>query len=317
MLFLRSTKQPEKSIMKYSVNIIGAGKLGKAIGKLISIFNVGNINSICNSAFDSSTNATLYIGSGNPVNSIHDLPPADITLITTPDDIIEEAAKALASSPNLKIGSTIIHCSGSKSSDALISLEEAYCFTASVHPMRSFSNPDLSIADFKNTYCAVEGCNQGAEIARHIFNAIGGITYHIESTKKPLYHAAGVFASNYLITIANQSLTCLQESGVEHDTAIKVIVSLMHSTIMNIENNLSLPQSLTGPIARGDIGTIKNHLQNMPFKKMEDLYSLLGKSTLELTTHDKKTQEEVNQALTITPLEHTTNDCLFFSNPSV
>lgn len=90
------------NIMYPLINIIGAGRLGKTIARLIKVHQAGTIQGICNTTFKSAKNAIQFIGQGKPFLSIESLPPVDITIISTPDDQIELRCKQLSLSNNLK-----------------------------------------------------------------------------------------------------------------------------------------------------------------------------------------------------------------------
>lgn len=244
-------------------------------------------------------NAIKFIGQGNYCPTIGELQPADITFITTPDDLISIACEELSKNKFLKKGCVILHCSGSLTSDALTSVKEKGCYVASVHPMRSFAKPELSVEQYSGTYCAIEGDKEALLNARSLFNSIGSITYEIDKNKKSSYHAAGVFASNYLVTLAQQALSCMREAGVENEMAMHVITNIMRGTVSNLETTLSPEQSLTGPIKRGDISTIMKHIASLTDQEQKHLYSALGKATLHLTEHNTVKKEKITSALAV------------------
>lgn len=283
--------------MTLLVNIIGAGHLGKTIGHLLVKRQLVKIGSICNRSETSSINAIKFIGQGKYCPTIGELQPADITFITTPDDLISITCEELSKNQFIKRGSVVLHCSGSLTSDALISVKEKDCYVASIHPMRSFAKPELSIEQYSGTYCAIEGDKEAIPNVRSLFNSIGSITYEIDKRKKSLYHAAGVFASNYLVTLAQQALSCMREAGIENEMAMHVITNIMRGTVSNLEKTLSPEQSLTGPIQRGDISTIMKHIESLTDMERKHLYSILGKATLHLTEHNKGKKEKIEGAL--------------------
>jgi predicted short-subunit dehydrogenase-like oxidoreductase (DUF2520 family) len=178
-----------------------------------------------------------------------------------------------------------------------MSVKKNGCYIASVHPMRSFARPELSIKQYSGTYCAIEGDDEAVPEIISIFNSIGSSTYTIDKTKKASYHAAGVFASNYLVTLSHQALSCMREAGVEDDMAMKVITSLMSGTVANLEKTRSPEQSLTGPIQRGDISTIQKHIASFTNADQKKLYSALGKSTISLTSHSEEKVDMIKKAL--------------------
>lgn len=278
--------------MKSIINIIGAGNLGKTIGKLIFSNEIGFIQEICNTSAKSGSEAASFIGQGE-VKIIDELLPADITFITTPDDQIELCCQQLSKSSKLKKNSIVVHCSGSLSSEVLRAVKEKGCFVASVHPMRSFVKPDISFKQYGGTYCAIEGDDEAINILENLFTKIGSVVYAINKDKKSSYHAAGVFASNYLVTLCQNSLLCLKDAGVEHEMSMKIITSLMQSTLNNLETTLSPPKSLTGPIKRGDINTITKHLNDLP-EPLSNLYKTLGLATLGIANLPEEIEKKIS-----------------------
>lgn len=281
--------------MGLTINIIGTGNLGKTIGRLIVMHHAGVIQGLVNRTLSHSTHALQFIGEGTVYNNILSLPPADIILITTPDNTISEACLALCQNKHIKPGCIVIHCSGSLTSEVLLPLKQRGCSIASIHPMHSFANPELSVKQYAGTFCAVEGDKEATQIVTQLFQSIGSITYFIHKDKKQLYHAAGVFACNYLVTLSQQSLSCLQDAGVEQEMAMKIIVNLMKSTVFNLEKTMSPEKSLTGPIQRGDTVTIQHHLNALDSPIQKALYSLLGQATVGLTRHNNENLDALNK----------------------
>lgn len=290
------------------VNIIGAGHLGKTIGHLLVKHQSVTIGAICNRSKISSTNAITFIGQGNYCPKIAELPPADITFITTPDDLIEAASEELSRNPFIKTGSIVVHCSGLLPSNALISMKERGCYTASAHPMRSFAKTDLSVKQYHGTYCAIEGDPEALPIVHSLFQSIGSITYEIDPLKKSSYHIAGVFASNYLVTLAEQALLAMSEAGVKSKMAMQVITNIMRGSLSNLEKTLSPSDSLTGPIQRGDISTITTHMASFTETEQKHLYAILGKATLHLTDHDSIEKEKIARALGVETCNNISTD---------
>lgn len=275
--------------MPFVVNIIGAGHLGKTLGFLFNKSGI-QIGGVCNRSVQSAQDAIDFIGSGQLACVLDELPPADLVLITTPDAMIESVCNELSQTDNLKNGSMIIHCSGSLTSDILSSVRRRHCWVASVHPMRSFADPMLSVKQYKGTYCAIEGDAYAIACVTYLFNLIGSIPYQISKENKSSYHAACVFASNYLVTLAHQSLSCLEQACVDKELGAQMIINLMRGTLANLERTLSPVDSLTGPIKRGDTSTIKHHLDNFQCVEQKRLYAELGLATLPLACLDRNTE---------------------------
>jgi len=279
--------------MNLTINIIGTGKLGKTIGRLFNIHHLATIQGIYNRTFAHSIKGAQFIGAGTPISDFHSLPEADIQFITTPDDAIAEICFMLCQKKNIKPGSIIIHCSGAFNSDILLPMKSFGCFVASIHPMHSFVNPEISVSQYAGTFCSIEGDKAATEVLMPLFEGIGSQLYLINKEQKALTHVAGVFASNYLITLSQQALSCLQEAGVEKNIAMKIINHLMKSTVLNLEKTMSPESSLTGPIQRGDTVTIKNHLAALKNTQQKTIYALLGQATVNMTSHSKNKLESL------------------------
>lgn len=268
--------------MNIKINFIGVGRVGKTIAKQIVARNIALIQGVCNRSLESGKKAIASIGQGEAFASIQELPPADITFITTYDDVLETCCQNLAKSPNLKSGSIVLHCSGSLSSDLLISVKEKDCYIASAHPMRSFTKSS-NISNDCATYCALEGDDEALSLLSHLFKAMNYSIYSIDKKNKAIYHASAVFASNYLVTLCDSALSCLKNAGVMGEDGIKMILNLMKNTLDNLDFAQSTERVLTGPISRGDLEVIKRHLQALSKTNLIGLYKVLGLSTLTLT----------------------------------
>jgi len=273
--------------IKMNVNIIGAGQVGKTLGHLFVKHQLVHIEAVFNTRSQHAEEAIKWIGAGRYCATLEALPHADITLITTPDDYIEQTCSMLSKNQHIKPRDIVAHCSGALSSDALISAKKRGCFVASIHPMRSFSDLSLSVKQYPGTYCAMEGDTEAIEVLEPLFKAIGSLTYLIEQSKKIAYHAGAVFASNYVITLAKQSIDCFVSAGMEYEFAKRVALNMMQSAFQNIQHH-HLEAALTGPIKRGDVNTIQQHIEHLQ-EPERDLYQALGYATLALTDHPQET----------------------------
>lgn len=261
-----------------SANMIGAGKLGKVLGYLLQSHDQITIQAICNRTEASAAAAVSFIGAGIATTELVDLPLVDLLFITTNDAAIEAICASLCEQP-LKPGSIVMHCSGVLSSEVLSALRAKGVFVASVHPMKSFADPELSVSSYVGTYCSIEGDAKAVERLKPLFEAIGSVMIAIDGHKKALYHAAGVFASNYLVTLAHHALVCLEKSGIPRDVSQKLMLHLMQSTLTNLQHHVP-SEALTGPLKRGDVSTILAHMDALEHLPQKSVYAVLGESTL-------------------------------------
>uniref|UniRef100_A0A3B0JD14 DUF2520 domain-containing protein n=1 Tax=Wolbachia endosymbiont of Aleurodicus dispersus TaxID=1288877 RepID=A0A3B0JD14_9RICK len=267
---------------KLSVSIIGCGKVGKVIGYLLAKKVGCSIKGILNKSLLSSHNAVRFIKDGYACKDYKELIISNLWLISTQDASISSVCQELLNHKKLLKGSIVIHFSGTLNSKVLYSAKKAGCFVGSLHPIRSFADPKLSIKTFEGTYCAYEGDEQAFLLIRNLFEGIGAKIFRINQKAKSLYHIGSVFASNYLIALLKISYYFYYRAGVKENNIIDIIYSLSSGTLESIKKNRSLEKSITGPIQRRDIDIIKSHissLKSMPF--LLSLYKALGNIVLQ------------------------------------
>ena len=264
------------------VNIIGLGRVGQTLARLLVEHRLANIAGLYNRDAEDIQSRLDFIGEGEYFNNLATLPRADLTLITVVDSCIGEVAASYALNPNIKFGDVVAHCSGVLPSTCLEVLKQRGVEICSIHPMHSFVDPQISMQKYLGTLCAIEGDPGAVTVVQELFVAFGSEVFTVDKNRKALYHAAGVFASNYLLTLVAQSLNCLQEAKVAQEDAFNLVVSLMQSTLNNLVTKKSARDALTGPLQRGDHATLQKHLQAFTSVEEQHFYTILAKRTKEL-----------------------------------
>lgn len=266
------------------LNIIGCGNVGKTLGRLWSQEKVFSIGDILNRSEESGASAAHFIGAGQPVIGVEAMSPADVFLISTPDDRIVESCRVLAASGLLRAGDVVFHCSGALPSVDLISAKEAGAWIGSVHPVKSFANPAGAVATFSGTFCGMEGDEQALEILRPAFEAVGGKPFAINPQFKTIYHAAAVMVCNYLTSLIEIGTQTYLKAGLDRETSMHVMEPIVRGTVENIFN-VGTVRALTGPIARGDHSIVSKQLAALSDwnPRFGNLYRDLGATALELS----------------------------------
>ena len=244
------------------LSIIGCGDVGRTLGRLWAQEKVFSIGDILNRTNESTTSAVRFIGAGQGVDEIASMSPAEAFLICTPDDHIAESCNALAASGLLRTGDIVFHCSGALPSASLVSAKEAGALVGSVHPVKSFADPDVSIETFNGTFCGVEGDARSLEVLRPAFEAIGGKTFAVDPQFKTIYHAASVIVCNYLTSLLEIGVQAYVKAGLDRETSIHVMEPIVRGTMENIFSSGTV-RALTGPIARGDISIVSKQLATL------------------------------------------------------
>jgi len=202
---------------------------------------------------------------------------ARVVFITTPDDIIADIAANLKWRP----GQTVVHCSGVHSTDILEPARKYGAHACCLHPLQTFAGIEEAISNIPGSTFALEGDEFGLALTRDMATAMKGNIIVLKAGDKVLYHAAAVTLSNYLVTLMKTSADLWQSLGIPREEAIKALLPLLKGTVNNIER-LGIPGCLTGPIARGDIETIRKHVAALEKDHPDaiDTYRLMGLKTL-------------------------------------
>ncbi|MGV8059338.1 MAG: Rossmann-like and DUF2520 domain-containing protein [Smithellaceae bacterium] len=264
-----------KSKNSYNFAIIGLGKVGTAIGYLLNKSG-HKIVAISDKSALALKKALPYTGGKTFRYPRKAVIEADCILITTPDDIISGTCNKVATSQFIK-DKFIFHMSGAGGLDLLDSAKKAGAVTASIHPMQSFSSIDTAIHKIPGSIFGITADKKAQKQARIIVRDLGGIPINISSVQKPLYHAAACFASNYLVSLLSVVESIYESIGINKEMARKAYLPLIYGTLHNVEN-AGVIQALTGPIARGDAGTIKKHIAALEKAQPQysSIYSALG-----------------------------------------
>jgi predicted short-subunit dehydrogenase-like oxidoreductase (DUF2520 family) len=236
------------------LNIVGAGHVGRVLGRLFAARGVFAVQDVLTRSTASAQAAVAFIGAGRAVDVVAAMRPASVWMLAVSDDRIAEVAGQLAAGADVK-GAVVFHCSGAKASDELAPLRAAGALVASVHPVRSFADPQQVAASFDGTFCGIEGDEGALALLNPVFAAIGARTVPIDARAKTVYHAASVFASNYLTTVLDAALRAYQAAGVPEDVARELARPLALETLANVFR-LGPETALSGPIARGDAATV-------------------------------------------------------------
>jgi predicted short-subunit dehydrogenase-like oxidoreductase (DUF2520 family) len=184
---------------------------------------------------------------------------AGLVFIATPDDAISDVTEAI----NWKPEHFIVHLSGADSVDKLAATRQAGANVGVFHPLQTFA--DSGADKLKGINYAIEAEEPLLSILKGLAAELGGHSIELKAEDRVLYHAAAVFACNYIVTLTKLSTDLWQGFGASREEALRALLPLIKGTVQNIET-AGLPDCLTGPIARGDAGTVKKHLAAMEEK---------------------------------------------------
>ena len=286
---MRKSKSSQPTV---SVSIIGPGRLGLAFA--IALRNSGySVDALVARRAALAEKAANFLPSGHGrieklgLNQLATatLSATDLILITTPDDAVEGIAKKLALlKTNKGRNRVVLHTSGALSSAALAPLADVGFHTGSIHPLVSVSESRAGAKALHGAYYCVEGDQAATQMARKIVRDLGGKSFSIRPESKALYHAAALTAAGHLTSLVDLAIEMLASCGLSRPAAQRVLMPLVESAVVNLK--ASTPENaLTGTFARGDLATVKRHLEALSLKKNREaleIYKLLGLRSLQL-----------------------------------
>ena len=267
---------------KPTLNIIGAGHVGRVFGRVLGASGCFSVQDVLTRQLASAQQAVDFIGAGRAVGSLAELRRADVTMLAVGDDQIMSVCAELAAARPLA-GDIVFHCSGALSSRDLQDAAQAGAFVASVHPIRSFADPDAVARGFAGTFCGIEGDAGALAVLEPALRACGARPVAIDAGAKTVYHAAAVFASNYLVTVIDVALRAYQAAGIPEPVARELAQPLAMEALANAFR-LGPAAALSGPIARGDMATVarQQHAVAQWDGASGQLYQALVAPTLDL-----------------------------------
>ena len=275
--------------------------MGRTLGRLAreAGYEIGDL--VCLS-LRSARSAARFIGAGRPqASESARLSQADFVLISTPDDKIPYAIGIIENNIAGVGRAAVLHTSGALSSDVLGSLIAHGLSAGSCHPLQTFANPARSLALVRGCYFCIEGEQRAVTLARRFVRRIGARYFEIPTRMKGLYHGAAVLASGGVVALLATSLDMLSRCGLGESEAIKILLPLVEGTIANLRA-AGPARSLSGPVRRGDVGTVEKNLRAIASVDADWLrvYRLLAERSLPLAERagiDKASLVELRRIL--------------------
>ncbi len=259
---------------KTNIAFIGAGKISYSLS--YALINSGyNISIVISRKKDSARKLARKFRIKNFSDRLEDIPfNSGILFLCVPDNQIKAVANKLS---KLKINfpkSTFVHLSGALNASELSSLKKKNGQTASFHIMQTF--PSKKIVSIKNCYAGIEVNNSNTKkLLFHLAKGLSLKTFEIKSEAKTFYHLAGVFASNFLVGNISNSEILFNYQRKDIYSILNIISPIIESTLLNIKKN-GTANSLSGPVERGDVSTVKKHLKELSRRSNKNIYLFLS-----------------------------------------
>jgi predicted short-subunit dehydrogenase-like oxidoreductase (DUF2520 family) len=279
------------------LGFIGAGTVGTALAARLNGRGYAVV-AVSSRSRNSAQNLAQSVNGCRVFDSQGVADAAELVLITTPDDAIAGVASQVKWRP----GQGVIHCSGADSTAILKPAKDSGAQVGVFHPLQTFASVKQAMENMPGSTFALEAEEPLLKKLKDMATALGGHWVELKAGDKVLYHAAAVIACNYLVTLVKLATDLWQTFDVPPQKATQALLPLLRGTIHNIDT-VGIPQCLTGPIARGDVGTIKKHLDALEqaAPHLVSTYRELGLQTIPIAVAkgriDKNQAEELRVIL--------------------
>lgn len=276
--------------------LIGPGRVGISLAYLLSQQGL-TLTTVVGHSFASLEQAQRYLRGGVSAalpeftTDLKKLPDQlDLILLAVRDDQIATVVKDLWQQNVLRPNQGLIHFSGTLPADVgqLPGMTEIRYLA--MHPLQAVASIEAGITRLTQCVWSLEGEIEAVQMGEKLLTALGVRWLKIAREQKTLYHAAACVASNYLVTIIQMASEMLKTVGFPPELAEQALLPLIAGTIENLREKKP-EEALTGPIARGDIGTVEKHIQAIAKANPDWLlsYAALGKATLQFARLEDKT----------------------------
>lgn len=246
------------------VVIIGAGRMGQGLALALREADIG----------------VTLLGRTRPTDATRQ---AGLVLIATPDDAIGAVAGELARGGAIGEHQVVLHLSGLLDRLALDALAFTGAALGSFHPLQSVADPATAPERLRGSFAGLEGDPGALAAGAALAEALGMRSVRLAPGSKAAYHAGAVFASNYVVVLAEMARRLAHGAGLPKDTATQLYLPLMQGTVANL--GAGPADALTGPIRRGDGATVRAHLAVLDAEDRA-LYRALGLVALQLARED-------------------------------
>lgn len=241
---------------RLDVGVVGTGRAGSVIGAALK--RAGHQIKACTAVTDLSKLRAEALLPGVAILSIEEtVADRDLILLSIPDDVLAQVVSGLAATNAVSPGTFVLHLSGRYGIDILRPLTELGCLPLALHPVMTFTGTSIDLNRLSACPFGVTTHPTLRPVAETLVMEMGGEPVWVPEASRSLYHAALTFSANNLMTLVNQTSELLESAGITNPEAL--VAPLLSASLDNALRNGD--SALTGPIARGDAETVREHLR--------------------------------------------------------
>lgn len=266
------------------VDIVGYGRLGKALAHSLS--RAGASVRVWTPTVRGRGGEGIGVFEGEKPSGF---PSGEIVLLAVSDRAIEAVAEDL----EVREGQIVAHLSGAAGLDVLRSASSRGAEVGSLHPLLAVP---AGAASLPEGFAAVDGSDEARRALEELARAIGLLPFHVPAEMRAVYHAAASLAANGLVALAGLAADLFGRMGMGRAEAVQALVPLLGAAVEGLASR-GLPGALTGPVCRGDVETVRRHLEAIAGTSAERSYRALMTCALALSRELGEADEAALEAI--------------------
>ncbi|MFG1891731.1 Rossmann-like and DUF2520 domain-containing protein [Micromonospora sp. NPDC049051] len=242
-----------------TVGVVGSGRVGAVLGAALAAAGHRVVAATAGSGASRARAALLLPGVSLCSAAAVARAATDLLLVAVPDDALVGVVTALADGGALRPGQVVAHTSGAHGLAVLAPAAAVGARPLALHPAMTFTGTPDDLVRLADISYGVSAPPELRPLAARLVADLGGVPEWVGEADRPLYHAALAHGANHLVTLVNEAADRLRDAGVTQPE--KVLAPLLRAAL---ENALRLgDDALTGPVSRGDAGTVERHLARL------------------------------------------------------
>lgn len=218
---------------------------------------------------------------------------SDVVFLTVPDDAIEPVCASIAWRPDV----AVLHCSGATELAVLDAARGRGAWIGSFHPFGAFTEAAIDLEQLADMIVAIEADDVLLPRLQHLASGMQMEAIELPQGARALYHLSGSFAASFISVLLREAQQIWQSFGLSPEQAMRALLPLAQGTLDSIVQQ-GLPKALTGPVSRGDAGTVARHLDALAaMPQTRSLYIALTARAIDMALQANKLEESQCRAL--------------------
>lgn len=263
---------------RLDVGIVGTGRVGAVLGAALQ--QAGHRLVAVSGVSEQSRARAAALLPGIPVTSVEEVVRrAELVLLTVPDDALPELIAGLTATGSWQAGQLVVHTSGRYGAAVFDAAAGHHVLGMALHPVMTFTGTSMDVVRLADCCFGITAPEPLRPVAEALVVEMGAEPVWIREQDRPMYHAGLAHGANHLVTLVAQAMQVVGSAGVEEPQ--RLIAPLLQAAL---DNALRLGDAaLTGPVARGDAGTVAAHLAQLAEQTPDILptYVVLARATAE------------------------------------